>query len=81
MTLVKLLRDFDESETAERNALTHAPTASVLREGQIGALLETLEDGQAFLVEFGPDLPITCDWLGVLYATEVELQPSTAIAA
>ncbi len=52
-----------------------------LRPGQTGELVETLEEGAAFLVEFGQSSPNSCEWMGVLYASEVELQANGAIAA
>ena len=43
-----------------------------LSEGSVVTVLETLDQGNAFLVEFGERAPEKCDWLGVLYPTELE---------
>lgn len=80
LELVRLVRDVDVAECARRNALSREQPGLVLRQGQTGILLETLEGGLAFLVEFGSGAADACDWLGVLYTTEVEVLP-TAIAA
>jgi hypothetical protein len=39
-------------------------------------VLETLDEGKAFLVEFGQRAPDKCDWLGVLYPSEIEFMGS-----
>lgn len=78
---IKLLRDLDQTECEARNALTDKIPGYVLHAGQVGEVVDTLEDGAAFLVEFGNSGPNSCDWFGVLYATEVELQSNDAIAA
>jgi len=80
LELVRLVRDVDVAECARRNALSQKLPGFVLRQGQVGTVLETLQGGAAFLVEFGDCAPAACDWLGVLYTTEVEMLP-TAVAA
>ena len=47
-----------------------------LRQGSVVTVLETLDEGKAFLVEFGQRAPDTCDWLGVLYPSEIEIMRS-----
>ena len=79
--LVKLLRDLDQGECEARNALSDKIPGYVLQAGQVGEVVDTLEDGAAFLVEFGNSGPDSCDWFGVLYATEIEPQANDAIAA
>ena len=79
--LVKLLRDLDTVECEARNALSDKIPGYALGTGDVGEIVDTLEDGAAFLVEFGNSGPSSCDWFGVLYATEVERQAKEAIAA
>ena len=77
----QLLQEIDETECARRNALTNKQPGLALRVGEIGTVLETFGDGEAFLIEFGSRAPDTCDWLGVLYPCEVEVLSSVAKAA
>ena len=79
--MVRLMRGIDEIECVRRNALRQKRPGYVLRHGEIGTILETFEDGRAYLVEFGHLAPDACDWLGVLYPTEVEVLPAAAAAA
>ncbi len=81
MKLARLTRQIDERECAERNALSAKPAALVLAPGTVGAVLDTFSNGDAFLVEFGSRGPDQCDWLGVLYASELQLVPEVARAA
>src|SRR5258705_1559836 len=81
MKLARLTRQIDERECAERNALSAKPAALVLAPGTVGAVLDTFSNGDAFLVEFGSRGPDQCDWLGVLYASELQLVPEVAMAA
>ena len=68
----RLLREIDPAECMRRNALSNKRPGLALREGSVVTVLETLEQGNAFLVEFGGKAPESCDWLGVLYPTEIE---------
>ena len=56
----------------QRNALTCKPDGLVLGAGALGTVIDTF-DNDAFLVEFGSRGPNECDWLGVLYASELQL--------
>ena len=59
-----------------RNALSKTSPGFALRTGDVGTVLETFGTGEAFLVEFnknGKAAKGECDWMGVLYPTEVEL--------
>ena len=50
--------------------------ASSCAAGDVGTVVETFGTGEAFLVEFnknGKAAKGECDWMGVLYPTEVEL--------
>ena len=52
------------------------PRASPCGTGDVGTVVETFGTGEAFLVEFnknGKAAKGECDWMGVLYPTEVEL--------
>ncbi len=68
----RLLVALDEFESKRRNALDRTAPGYKLRPGQTGTVLETFAAGEAFLVEFGPRTN-GCDWLGVLYRSELEL--------
>jgi hypothetical protein len=75
-TLAKLRRELDESECKQRNALSRTSPGFVLRLGDVGTVLETFGSNEAFLVEFKKNdkTPTNeCDWLGVLYPTEIEV--------
>ena len=67
----KLLREIDVGECLRRNALTNKLPGLRLRQGSVVTVLESLDQGNAFLVEFG-ERQEKCDWLGVLYPTEIE---------
>jgi hypothetical protein len=81
MNKAHLIKHMNERECARRNALTNRPTALVLNVGMVGTVLDTLDDGQAFVVEFGSRGPDQCEWLGVLYASELQLMPEVPRAA
>jgi hypothetical protein len=73
----RLRRELDEDECRRRNALSRSIPGFVLRPGDVGTVLETLGNNEAFLVEFnrnGKAKNGECDWLGVLYAAEIEVQ-------
>jgi len=80
MTMVvstaRLRRELDEHECKRRNALSRTIPGFVLRPGDVGTVLETLGNNEAFLVEFnrnGKAKNGECDWLGVLYPAEIEM--------
>ncbi len=68
----RLVREIDATECMRRNALTNKRPGMKLSSGSVVTVLETLDQGNAFLVEFGAKTPEKCDWLGVLYPTEIE---------
>ena len=68
----RLVRELDAGECMRRNALTNKRPNLTLRQGAVVTVLETLEQGNAFLVEFGEKASSKCDWLGVLYPAEIE---------
>jgi hypothetical protein len=72
----RLTRELDEHECRRRNALSRSIPGFALRLGDVGTVLETLGDNEAFLVEFnsnGKARNSECDWLGVLYPAEIEV--------
>jgi hypothetical protein len=76
MTTARLRREIDERECKQRNALSQTTPGFALRAGDVGTVVETFGPGEAFLVEFnknGKAAKGTCDWMGVLYPTEIEL--------
>ncbi len=72
----RLVREIDAGECLRRNALTNKRPGMKLAQGSKVTVLETLDQGKAFLVEFGEKAPEKCDWLGVLYPTEIEFEKS-----
>ena len=75
----RLLVAMDEQECKRRNALAKSKPGFALRPGQVGNVLETFAAGEAYLVEFGPRTN-GCDWLGVLYRSELEIDGRGAAA-
>lgn len=71
MTTARLVRELDAGECLRRNALSHKRPDLKLRQGSVVTVLETLDQGNAFLVEFA-ERKEKCDWLGVLYPSEIE---------
>lgn len=69
----RLLREIDSDECLRRNALSVKRSDVRLQQGSVVTVLETLDQGNAFLVELGSRTPEKCDWLGVLYPGEIEL--------
>jgi hypothetical protein len=77
----KLRREMDERECKRRNALSTTSPGLVLRPGDVVTVVETFGTGEAFLVEFnkkGRAKADSCDWMGVLYPTEIEVLGSGA---
>jgi hypothetical protein len=73
----RLMRELDEQECRRRNALSKSVPGFALRPGEVGTVLETLGNNEAFLVEFnrnGKAKNGECDWLGVLYPAEIEVE-------
>jgi hypothetical protein len=68
----------DEQACRQRNALTVTGAHRFeLATGDVGTVLETFGDGEAFLVEFSKAGAAAseagCEWMGVLYPGEVEV--------
>jgi hypothetical protein len=62
-------------ECKRRNALSQTIPGFALSTGDVGTVLETLGDREAFLVEFSKNgkAKSECEWLGVLYPAEIEV--------
>lgn len=76
VSTARLRRELDERECRRRNALSKTIPGFALRTGDVGTVLETLGDNEAFLVEFNRNGKAgngECDWLGVLYPAEIEV--------
>ena len=76
VSTARLTRGLDEHECRRRNALSRSVPGFALRSGDIGTVLETLGNNEAFLVEFsrnGKAEKGECEWLGVLYPAEIEV--------
>ena len=72
----RLLRAFDANEAQQRNALSQTKPGLVLAEGDLVTVVETFDNGEAFLVEFsksGKAKKDSCDWMGVLSPAEIEV--------
>ena len=76
VSAARLTRGLDEHECRQRNALSRSVPGFALSSGDVGTVLETLGNNEAFLVEFnknGRAKKGECDWLGVLYPAEIEM--------
>jgi hypothetical protein len=79
MAAARLRRELDENECKRRNALSKTIPGFTLQTGDVGTVLETLGNNEAFLVEFnrnGNAKKGECEWLGVLYPAEIEVMES-----
>jgi hypothetical protein len=77
----RLMRGFDESEVRRRNALSATQPGLHLVAGDMVTVVETLDAGGSFLVEFnkgGKPKKDSCDWLGVVKLNEIEVVDVTA---
>jgi hypothetical protein len=76
LTTARLVREIDTAECLKRNALSVKRQGLKLKQGAVVTVLETLDQGKAFLVEFAERnekrAADKCDWLGVLYPAEIE---------
>ena len=55
VSTARLTRELDERECRQRNALSQTIPGFALRSGDVGTVLETLGNNEAFLVEFNRD--------------------------
>ena len=72
----KVMRAMDEAEARRRNALSATKPGFALQVGDMVTVVDTLDAGSSFLVEFtkgGKVKKDSCDWMGVLTAHEIEV--------
>lgn len=78
VTTARLRRAMDERECKQRNALSQTRAGFTLNTGDVVTVVETFGSNEAFLVEFNKPArkskaAETCEWMGVLYPTEIEM--------
>lgn len=72
----RLLRPMSALETRERNAVSSKDDSLALAVGALVTVVETLDKGAAFLVEFNKSGKVkkdSCDWMGVVKPHEIEV--------
>ena len=72
----RVMRAMDEAEAKRRNALSATKPGFHLQVGDMVTVVDTLDAGSAFLVEFtkaGKPKKDSCDWMGVLTLNEIEV--------
>ena len=72
----KMMRALDETEARRRNALSVTKPGVQLQIGDTVTVVDTLDAGSSFLVEFnkgGKFKKDSCDWMGVLTLGEIEV--------
>lgn len=79
----RLRRAMDERECKRRNALSQTRAGFTLKSGDVVTVVETFGANEAFLVEFNksarkPKSSDVCEWMGVLYPTEIEMLGASA---
>jgi len=67
----KIVRTLDERECQRRNALSSTKPGFALKTGDTVKVVEAFNE--TFLVEAGGSRKDSCDWMGMLYASEIEL--------
>jgi hypothetical protein len=77
VTTARLLRELGEREVRERNALSATKPGLALKAGDLVTVVETFDAGSSFLVEFNkggkPAKKDSCDWMGVVTLSEIEV--------
>ena len=76
VTTAIVMRAMDEAEARRRNALSATKPGFHLAVGDLVTVVDTLDSGEAFLVEFtkgGKIKKDSCDWMGVLTLNEIEV--------
>jgi hypothetical protein len=72
----RVMRAMDEGEAKRRNALSATKPGVHLQVGDMVTVVDTLDAGSSFLVEFnkgGKTKKDSCDWMGVLTLNEIEV--------
>lgn len=73
--IARLVRGLNEEEARTRNALSLTQPGLRLVAGDVVTVVDRFEQGASFLVEFrksSQPQSETCDWMGVLRASDVE---------
>jgi hypothetical protein len=76
VTTARVMKAMDEAETRRRNALSATKPGFNLQVGDMVTVVDTLDAGSSFLVEFtkgGKVKKDSCDWMGVLTLNEIEV--------
>ena len=69
----RLVRELDERECQRRNALSRTKPGFKLNQGDTVKVVESFSGETEFLVEAGASRKDSCDWMGVLHQSEIEL--------
>jgi hypothetical protein len=72
----RVMKAMDEVEAKRRNALSATKPGIHLQVGDMVTVVDTLDAGHSFLVEFtksGKAKKDSCDWMGVLTLNEIEV--------
>ncbi len=81
MMTARVMRPLDEAEARRRNALSATKPGFHLQVGDMVTVVDTLDAGSSFLVEFtkgGKPKKDSCDWMGVLTLNEIEVLDGAA---
>ena len=72
----RVMKAMDEVEARRRNALSATKPGLHLQVGDMVTVVDTLDAGSSFLVEFTRGAKVrkdSCDWMGVLTLNEIEV--------
>ena len=69
----RLVRELDERECQRRNALSRTKPGFKLKHGDTVKVVESFSGNTEFLVEAGASRKDSCDWMGVLHSSEIEI--------
>lgn len=76
--MARLVREMDERECLRRNALSRTKPGFKLKSGDVVKVVEAFGGDEAYLVEAGASRKDSCDWMGVLYPSELDLTGAKA---
>jgi len=69
----RLIREIDTRECQRRNALSRTKPGFKLSHGDMVKVVESFSGDTEFLVEVSGPRKDSCDWMGVLYQSEISL--------
>lgn len=72
----RLVRGYSVDEARRRNALSRTTPGLLLCAGDVVTVVDKFEGGRSFLIEFSLAADTksgSCDWMGVVPASDVEL--------